>query len=60
MLIPAIMPGVEETHTLAGWRIDTCKVGAFVQIAAVTSQREISNIIATAMLSGDDMLDVVS
>jgi hypothetical protein len=60
VLIPAFMPGIEETHNLASKGIYASKVGAFVEVTAVTGQREISHVIAPPVLFRDDMLDMVS
>jgi hypothetical protein len=50
---------VEEGQKLAADRIHAREVRAFAEIAAVAGQREIVNVVAPAMLFGDDMLDVV-
>jgi hypothetical protein len=54
------MPGIEKTHNLASKGIYASKVGAFVEVTAVTGQREISHVIAPPVLFRDDMLDMVS
>jgi hypothetical protein len=59
MLSPAVAPGVEEGHKLTTDGIHAREVGALAKVAAVAGQREIFNVIAPAVLFGDDMLNVV-
>jgi hypothetical protein len=59
VLGPPVAPGVEEWHELTAHGIHARKVRPFAKIAAVAGQREIANVVAPAVLSGDDMLDVV-
>jgi len=59
MLSPAVAPGVEEGHKLTADGIHAREVWALAKVAAVAGQREIVNVIAPAVLFGDDMLNVV-
>jgi hypothetical protein len=59
MLSPAVAPGVEEGYKLTADGIHAREVRALAEVAAVAGQREIVNVIAPAVLFGDDMLDVV-
>ena len=49
---------MKQRYHRARFRIDGREVGAFVQIAPITCQREIGGIVATAVLAGDDVFDV--
>jgi hypothetical protein len=59
MFSPAVAPGVEEGHKLAADGIHSREIRALVQVAAVAGQRKIVNVVAPAVLFGDDRLDVV-
>jgi hypothetical protein len=59
VLAPLVAPGMKEGHHLTTHRIDTCQIRAFAEIAAVTSEGEVVNIIRSTMLLRYDMLDVV-
>ena len=50
--------GIVEVGLMTGGRIDRGKVGALVQIAAVTCQGEILRRIVAQMLRGDNVFDV--
>jgi hypothetical protein len=59
VLSPTLAPRVEEGHKLATDRIHARQVRALAKIAAMAGQRKIVNVVAPAMLPGDDVLDVV-
>jgi len=59
VLTPPVAPGVEEGHKLTADGIYAREVRALAKIAAMAGQREVVNVIAPAVLLGDDMLDVV-
>lgn len=50
---------MKEGRNLAAEWIDTREVRSLAKIATVARQREIVDIIAPAVLFGDDMLDVM-
>ena len=56
--MPTLGSWIEQTHDRTGFRIDTGKVAAFVEIAVGTCQSEIVDIIAAAVLSRHDVLDM--
>ena len=47
---------MKQNLYLARHRVDSTEVRAFVQIAAMASEREIFDIIAAAVLTGDNVL----
>jgi hypothetical protein len=59
VLGPPVAPGVEEGHKLTTDGVHAREVRALAKIAAVAGQRKVINVIASAVLLGDDMLDVV-
>lgn len=58
MLVPTMMARVEEESYDSSLWIDTRKIGAFVQVAPVTGQRKVAYVIAAAMFTRQDMLNV--
>jgi hypothetical protein len=56
---PPVPPGVKQNLYLACHRVDSTEVWAFVQIAAMASEREIFDIIAAAVLTGDNVFDLM-
>jgi hypothetical protein len=50
---------VKQNLYLARHRVDSTEVRAFVQIAAVASEREILDVIAAAVLAGDNVFDLM-
>jgi hypothetical protein len=59
VLNPLVAPGLEEGHKLAAEGIHAREVRSLTKITAVAGQREIVDVIAPAVLFGDDMLDVM-
>src|SRR5690348_1384553 len=59
VLIPLLAPRVEDGHNLTTDWVHACEIRALAEIAAVAGQREIVNVVAPAMLLGNEMLDVV-
>ena len=59
MISPTVVPRVEEGHKLTADGIHSREVGALAKVAAMAGQREIINVIAPAVLFGDDMFNVV-
>jgi hypothetical protein len=50
---------VKQNLYLLCHRVDSTEVWAFVQIAAVASEREIPDIVAAAVLTGDNVFDLM-
>ena len=59
MIRPPVSPGVKQKLDFARHRVDSAEVWAFVQIAAMASERKIFDIIAAAMLTGDNVFDLM-
>ncbi len=59
MIRPPVSPGVKQNLHIARHRVDPTEVWAFVQIAAMASEREIFDIIASAVLASDYVLDLM-
>ena len=59
MLGPTIPPRVKGPHDLACLRVDSCQVRTFTEIAAVACERQILRIIGSAVLLGDNVLDMM-
>ena len=59
MIVPAVAPRVEEGNKLTARGIHSCEVGPLAEVAAVAGQCKIADIIASAVLFGDDVLNVV-
>jgi hypothetical protein len=55
---PLVPPGVKESSEFLGDRVDASQVRPFVQIVLVTREGQIRWRICTAVLTGDDVLDV--
>jgi hypothetical protein len=60
VLNPVVAPGMKEGHYLTTQRVYACQVRALAEIAAVTGEGEVVNVIRSTMLLRKDMLDVVS
>jgi hypothetical protein len=58
VFIPTVFARIKETDDFIRIRVAASKVGAFVKIALLTSQRQILNLIRPAVLARDDVLDV--
>jgi hypothetical protein len=50
---------VKQNLRLARRRVDSTEVWALVQIAAMASEREIFDIVAAAVLTGDNVFDLM-
>ena len=59
MIHPPVSPGVKQNLYLARHRVDSTEVWALVQITAMASEREIFDIIAAAVLTGDNVFDLM-
>ena len=60
MIRPLVASRIEERNNVIRNRIDAGEVRSFPQIAAVTSQGEIAVIVASLVLPGNYVLDVMS
>jgi hypothetical protein len=59
VLHPQVTSRVKQWRHLARHWVNTGEIGAFLEVAAMACQRQVVNVIAPAMLLGDNMLDVV-
>jgi hypothetical protein len=59
MICPMVASRIEQRNNVARCRVDTGKVRSFPQIAAVTGEGEIAVIVASLVLAGNYMLDVM-
>lgn len=59
MIRPPVSPGVKQNLYFTRHRVDSTQVRAFVQIAAMASERKIFDIIAAAVLTGDNVFDLM-
>ena len=59
MIRPPVSPGVKQNLYLARHRVDSTEVWAFVQVAAVASERKIFDLVAAAVLTGDNVFDLM-
>jgi hypothetical protein len=50
---------MKERHDFSANGVNTRQVGTFLQITTVASQRQVPGFVGTAMLLGDNVLDVV-
>jgi hypothetical protein len=60
MIGPAVSARMKQRGYLAGIRVDSGQVRAFVQITAVASQRQVFHGIRASVFSRHDVLDVVA
>ncbi|HRH96457.1 MAG TPA: hypothetical protein PLB55_11010, partial [Prosthecobacter sp.] len=58
VVFPQVIAWMEKTCQSIGVRIKAREVGSFEQIAELAGECQISLFITTAMLLGDDMLDM--
>jgi hypothetical protein len=56
---PAVSPGVKKSLYLARHWVDPTQVWAFVQVTAMASERKIFDIVAAAVLPGDNVFDLM-
>jgi hypothetical protein len=59
VLHPQVTSRVKQWRHLAHHRVNTGEIGAFLKVAPMAGQRQIVDVIAPAMLFGDNMLNVV-
>src|SRR6266404_7099519 len=58
MSSPLVAAGVKEAHDLSGIRVNSCKIGPFVQIALGACEGEILRNSRATMLPGNHVLDM--
>ena len=58
MIVPPMLPWVEERNDVAGFRIDCRKIRTLVGVATFASQSEIGRIIIPVMLPGNNVFDL--
>ena len=58
MVSPYLLAGIKQLYGAATFRINCRKIGAFVQIALITGEREVFSFVASKMLTSDDVLDL--
>ena len=56
---PAVSPGVKQNLYVARHRVDSTEVWALVQITTMASERKIFDVIAAAVLTGDNVFDLM-
>jgi hypothetical protein len=59
MFRPPASQGMKQKFHLTRQRVDSTKVRTFVKIAAVAGKSEIFSLIAAAVLTGDNVFDVM-
>ncbi len=60
MLSPLVAPRMIEANDFLGHRIDSGDVRAFMHVAMDTAEGQVRERVAPAVLTGDDMVDLVS
>ena len=58
VVTPLVVPWMEESRYFVRFGIDARQVRAFMEIAVDTRESEVVGVVRTAMLPGDDVLDV--
>lgn len=56
MFVPDIASGIKKSHNLPADRVDAAQIRAFMDIAAITRQRQIVLLVPTAVLLSDNVL----
>ena len=59
MILPAVSTGVKQNLHLARFRVDSTEVWPLVQITAMAGERKVFDIIAAAVLTGDNVFDLM-
>ena len=59
VLIPLVLARMKQPDECAAFRVKPAQVRALVGIAVETGQSEVSIVVTSAMLTSDDMLDVI-
>src|SRR5262245_33533528 len=59
VLIPLVLARMKQPDECAAFRVKPAQVRPLVGIAVVTGQSEVSIVVSSAMLTSDDMLDVI-
>ena len=58
MLVPTVAARMEKRHDIPGLWVDGGKIRPLEEIAPVARQRKVFGVVATPVLSGDNVLDV--
>ncbi len=56
---PSVAPRVKQHLHLTRQRVDSTQVGTLMKVAPMASQREVADIVATSVLPGDHMFNMV-
>jgi hypothetical protein len=59
MLIPPVLPRMKQPDERAAFRIKSTQVRTLVRIAVVAGESEVFAVVPSAMLSSNDVLDVI-
>ncbi len=59
MLIPPALPRMKQPDECAAFRIKSTQVRTLVRIAVVAGESEVFAVVPSAMLSSNDVLDVI-
>ena len=59
VIIPLVLARVKQPDKRAAFRIKPAQVRPLVYVTVVTGESEVSTVVASAMLTSDDMLDVI-
>jgi len=58
MLFPGVLTWVEKLGDVAGFRIDTREIGAFVRVASIAGQGQVTRLLVTTVLASNDVFDL--
>ena len=58
MVMPLVVPWVEECHDGSGFTVDSRQIWAFAEIASRAAKREIRKFVGTAVLLRNDVVDM--
>ncbi len=58
MLMPEVLPWIEQRHDLMAVRIHAGEISSFVPVAAAARPSQVNQITGTAMLPGNNVLHV--
>ena len=58
MVVPVVVPRVEECHDGPGLTVDSRQIGAFAEVASRAAKSAIWKIVGTTVLLCDDVVDM--
>ena len=58
MVMPFVVPWVEQCHNCSGFTVDSRQIWAFAEIASRAAKREIWKFVGTAVLLRNDVVDM--